>query len=813
MAFNEGRNIYLHEILVDYLKNTEEYSDENIQKKLVQLYKLKKKENLKPPVLSREERIELNKLKTFFSKNFQLSFSDSRLIYPRFKEAYAKAKSAIINLRSAYDNVINEYYKLISSSYYEYKDPKYLAYLNYIKKKIIVAKADAGIFDYNGKDFYKKEVIDSPDEETPDEGDDTDSENDNTTKPFDISLLENTPPASTPAINGTSANGKAANGEAAANSKAANGNTVKVASDATGPAAAASATDKDATAAATTTVKTAPAPAAASTTTVKAPVPAGLPVKQPLYSVGDANQYNLKYMLMMTPPPIAMMGGDNDNFKMPTTLQEKYTTEGKYIDKLLNDFDDIDEFLKNISEIKKYISDELYNFIYGTKDSSILSIDNRITSIKNTLKETLNYDNDDDDTHNAHDGTSLELQLSEISSIKNELLKYENSKQIENILGKQSNFIENKKKYLDFLQKKIPEIYNKDNDIYVKNFPDIKNIINGSNTNDVNNKKLLVLINDFHKYSIDIYNILKDNLKQYRNSIIELENIVKNKISNKEKIEIEKARTTAYYNRAKSSYSSDMRRGGASGNIDTLKKDYDDIYNILTTNTKNLKIIFIDIQKQIKSKYEDPYKKISLNNNGEFQDNVRGISIFDKIWKNYVNDIKDDKKLIENTEDKLYQTIKTNDLDPIIALELTLNDKLLFIVITYFIRQLSLNMVEYFIDNGTIKDIISALIFYVICYTIIIILMTVFINLDSYKLRIIFNYFNLHINKYNLIMHIFIIAVFTFLIYSLILNINFPIQNINQKYISESDKIKLIYRLDILTIIIYIFTSLFIILM
>ena len=35
MSFNEGRNIYLHEILVDYLKNTEEYSDENIQKKLV----------------------------------------------------------------------------------------------------------------------------------------------------------------------------------------------------------------------------------------------------------------------------------------------------------------------------------------------------------------------------------------------------------------------------------------------------------------------------------------------------------------------------------------------------------------------------------------------------------------------------------------------------------------------------------------------------------------------------------------------------------------------------------------------------------
>ena len=41
MISNEGRNIYLHEILIDYLKHTEEYTDDNIKKnyKNIMIYK------------------------------------------------------------------------------------------------------------------------------------------------------------------------------------------------------------------------------------------------------------------------------------------------------------------------------------------------------------------------------------------------------------------------------------------------------------------------------------------------------------------------------------------------------------------------------------------------------------------------------------------------------------------------------------------------------------------------------------------------------------------------------------------------------
>ena len=136
---------------------------------------------------------------------------------------------------------------------------------------------------------------------------------------------------------------------------------------------------------------------------------------------------------------------------------------------------------------------------------------------------------------------------------------------------------------------------------------------------------------------------------------------------------------------------------------------------------------------------------------------------------------------------------------------------MIFIIIIFFIRQISLGVVEYYIDIGKIKDIIFSLLYYVIFYIILIIILTIFINLDNYKLRIIFNYLNLHINLYNILTHVFIIMSFSILIYSLIIIINFPIQNLNQKYISERDKIKLAYRLEILTLIIFVFSAIFVI--
>ena len=153
-----------------------------------------------------------------------------------------------------------------------------------------------------------------------------------------------------------------------------------------------------------------------------------------------------------------------------------------------------------------------------------------------------------------------------------------------------------------------------------------------------------------------------------------------------------------------------------------------------------------------------------------------------------------------------------NNIDPKEVLSLNLQDRGIFVILIFFVRLISLNIVEYFIDDGKIKDIIYALVFYVIIYTTIIIILVLFVNLDTYKMRILFNYLNFHNNSQGIYLHIISLIIFTYLIYTLIVNINFPISNINQNYISESDKIKLSYRLEILTMVIFIFVSIIVML-
>ena len=70
------------------------------------------------------------------------------------------------------------------------------------------------------------------------------------------------------------------------------------------------------------------------------------------------------------------------------------------------------------------------------------------------------------------------------------------------------------------------------------------------------------------------------------------------------------------------------------------------------------------------------------------------------------------------------------------------------------------------------KDVMGHLLFQVLPILVLLLvgyrtgyLLTIFINLDNYKLRIIFNYLNLHINLYNILTHVFIIMSFSILIY------------------------------------------------
>ena len=851
MISNEGRNIYLHEILIDYLKHTEEYTDDNIKKKLQKYYDLQDSYNIDKDNLSREDRVLLKRLKAFFFKTFQISFANSNLIYPRFEEAYKQAKDAISNLKTAYDNVIKEYYNIANNGYYEYKDPRFLNYLKYIKKKIITAKVNAGIIDYDSKMSDDNTAYNNPEDlkitdEKPRLGEDKIYDHHQSLlDKFDISSERQTdgaiqkirelspgeirpyvipqnitipPNANQPGANQKPSDNIIAPTQQQTLKKSRNNFLIPP------PPFFQNSSDKiipEQESKQQQTLKKSrnnflipPPPFLESSpaTLQQSNTTDAIDSRGVLSNINTIQQGFLELpnieKLILQPP--YLLGGaiqeppgikqQSNDLKLPMTLKEKYTVEEKYINNLLIEFDDIIEYTKIIDDITSYI-DELHDFIYGRDENKEKKLD-KVESLEKKIKD-LNVKKKDDD---------IKSTINETSSLKNDIIKYETSTKLQELIKDGSDFKKKEKKFLSFLEKIPKELYNKDNEIYLKKIEEIKKTIEENN--------LKTLINDFNKYIKTAENDFKEALKQFKNKATELENNLKLELSEKNKFDIEKQKAEMIrvkINPLQVAAQAVVGQGGSGilGGEGGNEKLINDIHNTKTA-IKNKKIeletIFKDIQRQIKFKSADPLIKTTLNNTSDGEPYVPGISIFDKIWKNYTTDLKDDKKLIEVVEDKLYTNIKNNNLDPLVVLELTTEDKLIFIVIIFFIRQISLGIVEYYIDIGKIKDIIYSLMFYVICYTIMIIILTIFINLDNYKLRIIFNYFNLHINMYNIITHILIVSIFAFLIYSLFVIINFPIQNINQKYISETDKIKLSYRLDILTMIIYVFSAIFVIL-
>jgi hypothetical protein len=253
-----------------------------------------------------------------------------------------------------------------------------------------------------------------------------------------------------------------------------------------------------------------------------------------------------------------------------------------------------------------------------------------------------------------------------------------------------------------------------------------------------------------------------------------------------------------------------------------------------------LKDYLIDFVVELKENTED----VSADS-GDKVKNGKDINIFDKIWNNYNvgmnrNDYKGSDKYKNQFNSlregrKLYDSVIQNNLDPEIVLQINLQDKSIFIFLIFLIRTIIIIAIEFLIEYNMVKTLQFAIILYAFSYLVILCLFIIFVNYDSYKLRIIFNYLNLHINSSNMLLHIILFAVFTALVYIIIQSDNFlknfgymfdytniynhiyDIKGIftedSDTHISRNEKLKLLYRTDIISMLVFIFTSSLILIM
>ena len=181
-------------------------------------------------------------------------------------------------------------------------------------------------------------------------------------------------------------------------------------------------------------------------------------------------------------------------------------------------------------------------------------------------------------------------------------------------------------------------------------------------------------------------------------------------------------------------------------------------------------------------------------------------NIFDKLLNSYEADYNNPKIPHQITDDLFYTKVKANNLDPEEELKITFNDKLMFIVVVYVLRLIASYMTYYMIEMSYSTTLSRSLYYYILCYILVFIIIVFIINFDTFFLRIFVNYLNMHINTLGITTHIFLMVVFVYIVYLLIININGYERE--KSRLNDSEKIKLKYKMDLLTMIIFVFICL-----
>ena len=470
--------------------------------------------------------------------------------------------------------------------------------------------------------------------------------------------------------------------------------------------------------------------------------------------------------------------------KFRTELIELNKSFNKYWD---DQYDGLNNLIKNLDKnVEKYnkidikiddgkISRDLYSSLSKIYNKNIEIIDNALLDSNNLIDKTFN-------------GTNGLLKTTEslldiISELKTLLInnyniiyddksdKISNIKYLDNIL----EIISNK------FKTKFRDVYNKivDFNEYIKKYK--TEYDNKYNT----------LINKINNSSNDHYRGFNDSFEDYNRERNNTDNLLEIKNLLRE------------FNNLQKEF-----------NNNDLIKDLKILHNSIIFDDYKFKVSKPINQKldDIENKLEpSEVKNVSFTNNSGEEVNYNSFdNIFNRIWNQYIKDIKRNTKLRKEVDSDFYNSIKRNDLNPEVVLDISSTDKIIFIILLFVIRQLSLYICDYLLNNNNVTQFKYLLFMYTALYIIILFGFLIFINMDDYKLRILFNYLNLHINGTNIFSHITLFILFILIIYYFIYSVDSNIKNRNTDELTEEEKIDYKYKLDIITLIIYVFSSIII---
>lgn len=251
----------------------------------------------------------------------------------------------------------------------------------------------------------------------------------------------------------------------------------------------------------------------------------------------------------------------------------------------------------------------------------------------------------------------------------------------------------------------------------------------------------------------------------------------------------------------------------------------------LTKNVNKTNEILKKIRKQIEEDYDkehssankpqDPKPKqndivksaktmFGVNTQEEDEDNKITNSIISSIIENYEKE----RSSVNTIEDKIKLDTKFVDILDNLGLNLSdifkinFEDKLAFIFFILILHIVVYSIVESLIMNDYLTDIVYIMAVYVGVYFLIMFILILILNkYVNYRMKSILNYLNTDFNMQLITMHLFI--VFMFYIIVLILS-----QHIDIFVAKEvDDKLQILYRIEVISSIIFIFSSIFVMLL
>lgn len=337
-----------------------------------------------------------------------------------------------------------------------------------------------------------------------------------------------------------------------------------------------------------------------------------------------------------------------------------------------------------------------------------------------------------------------------------------------------------KNKYIANVKK---EINDKINALYRDNI----NILKMLNLNDLSKLKT----NIFQGNSKDI-----DELKDEQDANTKKEEVEKNIDDLQQQIDNKKAELAAENNQKV-----------VSKNTGTDEKKSDDISGKISEAVEALKKKIEDIR--------GIFKRISKKGDystGNIPGNINlGEDIFKLILEDYEQKkseaITFDQKV--NVDAEFLKKVDSYGLNVFDVFKPTHTDKLYFLMLIMVVQLICFTVIELLIENDWLDNLLSSIAMYGVLYCTLMALIIYGVNNVGFKFKLILNYLNTDFNLSQIIVHFAIIGVFIMIIG--IISMKVKTYSVSEKDYEE--KIKLIYRIDMISTIITIFSGIFVFLL